>query len=578
MSYDFMLQQAISLHEQGNLDGAEKLYRQLLKAMPEQPDILNLLGLIAQAKGIDNEAVNLFYEAIKKAPDRAPFYFNLALSLKAWGKYYEAIDNFEKALVLQPDIKEAYVQIGQIYQNLNKIEKSREYFNKAINLDGDYIEAKARLASTFDDDTALPLLLKNSNDALSLYFAALIYMRKNDIENAKKLSVSANALAPHADEIKVLLAQLFVLDNDYAEAENWFKKALLLNEYNEAAIVGLANLYVQLNNYVEAEILYKKLLEINPNNLDAHINYAALMHKQKRLSEALEEYRKAVIINPNVPEISYNLALVLKDVGEFEEALGLLFNALTKLPEMKEISLTIGEVITSIYRNDDKVKAKEIAQNWSNSYPDNLFAKHILAAVRGEKVENNKVYTESLFELFADDYELVMSNLDYTVPLVMGRVLGNVKNTIVDLGCGSGLVGQIIKSSENYLIGVDISKNMLNKAKDKNVYDELIHMDIEEYLQSGPDAEVFVAADVFNYIGDLKKIFSLIDGRKIIFSIEENNNVAEFALSESGRFVHNPKYIRRLLKSYNFENVNEYPVVLRYENANAVNGIIFETK
>ena len=84
MSYDLMFRRAIELHEQGEFDKAEQLYRQILETVPENPDILNLLGLIAQVKGVHEEAAGLFYRAIKADGKRAPFYFNLGISLNCW--------------------------------------------------------------------------------------------------------------------------------------------------------------------------------------------------------------------------------------------------------------------------------------------------------------------------------------------------------------------------------------------------------------------------------------------------------------------------------------------------------------
>ena len=51
MSYEMMFHNAVGLHEAGRLDEAETIYRQILETAPEQPDVLNLLGLVAQAKG-----------------------------------------------------------------------------------------------------------------------------------------------------------------------------------------------------------------------------------------------------------------------------------------------------------------------------------------------------------------------------------------------------------------------------------------------------------------------------------------------------------------------------------------------
>ena len=50
MSYDLMFQQALALHEQGRFDEAENLYRQILETAPQNPDVLNLLGLALKSE------------------------------------------------------------------------------------------------------------------------------------------------------------------------------------------------------------------------------------------------------------------------------------------------------------------------------------------------------------------------------------------------------------------------------------------------------------------------------------------------------------------------------------------------
>lgn len=82
MGYNLLFQQALGFHEQGRLNEAENIYRQILETAPNNPDILNLLGLIAQQKGLHAQAVDYFYQAIRLAPGHAPFHFNLALSLE----------------------------------------------------------------------------------------------------------------------------------------------------------------------------------------------------------------------------------------------------------------------------------------------------------------------------------------------------------------------------------------------------------------------------------------------------------------------------------------------------------------
>jgi SAM-dependent methyltransferase len=60
-------------------------------------------------------------------------------------------------------------------------------------------------------------------------------------------------------------------------------------------------------------------------------------------------------------------------------------------------------------------------------------------------------------------------------------LLGNRFRRSVDLGCGTGDGGELVKPHTSYLIGVDIDLNALKVAKDRGFYDELVHVDICEF-------------------------------------------------------------------------------------------------
>ena len=47
---------------------------------------------------------------------------------------------------------------------------------------------------------------------------------------------------------------------------------------------------------------------------------------------------------------------------------------------------------------------------------------------------------------------------------------------LLDLGCGTGLLGQTLKKKFGFvsLVGLDVSEDMLEKAKEKGVYNKLI--------------------------------------------------------------------------------------------------------
>ena len=581
MSYELMFQNALKLHQDGQLDQAETLYRQVLETVPEQPDVLNLLGLIAQAKGAQDEACSLFMQAIRAKPNEASFYYNLAFSFKLNGKPKEALENFRKVTELDPKIKETYNEIALLLQQNGNMDEARKNWQYAMSLDPSFAEAKANLSMSYREENIFKaiemlerLALEFSSEPRIFYYLTQLYIQRNLWENAWKSAIKAKELAPTSDEIRVLLGYLSCHDNQIENAKIYFTKAELLNSNNIAALLSLADIYSREENFEQAELRYKRVLELEPKNFGAHTNYAEMLQRQGRLSEALEEYRAAVILNPKAAEVSNNLALVLRDQNEYDEALGLLFNALSHAPNMEEISINILETLILLAR-ENKDKALQIAQNWLKNFPENIFAEQICAVLKGEDIGNNQIYSEKLFDHFADNYELVIKNLGYSAPMAMGRIAGPLKGTVVDLGCGTGLVAQALKNDENIFIGVDISQKMLDVAAEKNLYQSLIKSDIVEYLQKNQDFDWAVMGDVLGYIGDISQVIKLLKNKKILFSIEVLDEDMDYQLMPSGRYKHNPFYVEKLLRDNGFECITKEEVLLRYENREPVKGFIF---
>lgn len=581
MSYEMMFHNAVGLHEAGRLDEAETIYRQILETAPEQPDVLNLLGLVAQAKGAQSEACRLFMRAIRGKPQEASFYYNLAFSFKLDNRPREALENFIKVTELAPTVKETYNEIALLLQD-SDMNKARQNWSYALQLDGNYAEAKANMAMSYESENsgkAIADLEKLAGEypqeALIFYYLTKLYMRRELWENAWSTAVKAKELAPTSDEIRVLLALLSCHDNQPENAKIYFAKAELLNPNNLAALMGLADLYSREGNFAEAEPRYKRVIELESNMFDAHNNYAEMLQRQGRLSEALEEYRAAVIINPVSAEVCNNLGLILRDLGEYDEALGLLFNALAHKPEQEETSVNLSETLILLSRQDVD-KAKKIADNWLKQMPDNAFARQTAAALRGENVENNQIYSEKLFDNFADNYELVIKNLGYSVPAAMRRIAGDVKGAVADLGCGTGLVAEALKTPENRFIGVDISQKMLDAAAQKGLYDKLIKADIGDFLQNNNEFDWAIAADVFGYIGELSATIEALKNKKIIFSIEVSDQEANYSIMPNGRYKHNPQYVEKLLRENGFGRITKEELVLRTENGKPVKGMIFK--
>ncbi len=73
---------ALRHHAAGRSPEAESIYQQVLRADPNQPDALHLLGVIAHQVGNHDTAVDLITKAIAIKPDYAEAHYNLGNAFK----------------------------------------------------------------------------------------------------------------------------------------------------------------------------------------------------------------------------------------------------------------------------------------------------------------------------------------------------------------------------------------------------------------------------------------------------------------------------------------------------------------
>lgn len=97
------LEQAIALHRAGQLDDAERGYRDILLRSPDDHDALHLLGVLRHQKNDPAEAAALIARAIALNPGAPAFHYDLGIAEAARGRSDQAIAAFRRELELYPD-------------------------------------------------------------------------------------------------------------------------------------------------------------------------------------------------------------------------------------------------------------------------------------------------------------------------------------------------------------------------------------------------------------------------------------------------------------------------------------------
>jgi predicted TPR repeat methyltransferase len=161
--------------------------------------------------------------------------------------------------------------------------------------------------------------------------------------------------------------------------------------------------------------------------------------------------------------------------------------------------------------------------------------------------------------------------------LVQGT--GLIFRRMLDLGCGTGLAGPLLRKLGTELMGVDISSRMLEKARARGVYDRLDQAEFASFLerQSEP-VDLLFAADALIYFGDLTRLFALASaslGPKGIFAFDvETTEEQDFVVLPSGRFAHRVAYVEALARK-DFAQLHVMSTTLRLEASRPVAGALF---
>jgi len=258
------LQEALSLHQQGRLRDAEKLYARALKAAPNNFDALHLLGLIKAQSGQMGEAHRLMAAALKINPNAPDALVNFANVLHALKRDGEALTYLDKALALRPGDQEALLYRGNALNALDRPEDAIACYDAVLARNpahGDALlnrgTARARLgrhADALTDFDAVLTRIPHHVEALYNRGTALLELERPD-------------------------AALAAFDAAVAAAPK-----------HTGAWTNRGRALQALNRHADAVASFEKAIAVDKNFADAHSNMALSLLTLGQLSRGFAEY------------------------------------------------------------------------------------------------------------------------------------------------------------------------------------------------------------------------------------------------------------------------------------------------
>lgn len=196
------LAQAMALHQQGQLQAAAALYRDILAVAPAHFDALHLLGVTALQQGETADAHDLLSQAIAIEPGNAAARMHFAHALQQQGQLEAALRAFGTALDLAPGDAVALNNCASLLRQMKRQAEALPLFERALAREPAYAEAWNNLGGTLVD-------LQRHEEALACFQRALLlqpayadalYNRGNALQF---LNRTGEALASYAQALRL---------------------------------------------------------------------------------------------------------------------------------------------------------------------------------------------------------------------------------------------------------------------------------------------------------------------------------------------------------------------------------------
>jgi protein O-GlcNAc transferase len=273
---------AMAQHRAGRLNEAERLYRLVCDADPNNARALHLLGVVAHQLGRP-DAVSLLSRAVMLDPDFAEAHNDKGVILAASGLFAEAVSSFERAVALKSGYDEARNNLGRGLRSLGRFDEAAAQFEQVLKSAPESPLAHFHLASAFEAAGRKP--------------------------EAEKHYRRAIVLRPDFGDGHIHLASLLQELDRLPEALVHAERAVALRTDSAGARNNLGNILRSLGRRDDAIAQYEAALKADPNSVMAHYNCGMALRGETRIAEARAHFARAFALRPDFLEAEFALCM-----------------------------------------------------------------------------------------------------------------------------------------------------------------------------------------------------------------------------------------------------------------------------
>jgi predicted TPR repeat methyltransferase len=274
--------------------------------------------------------------------------------------------------------------------------------------------------------------------------------------------------------------------------------------------------------------LFERLLKAGDSQAQSWFRHGQTLQALDRHDQALASYERSLALDAAQPQAWLNRADILKRRGRVADAIAAYRTALERGADRELVDFYLAPLEGRDATGMPRRYVQELFDDYAARFDDHL-----------------------LGTLHYRGHEILVDTVKRADPQRRFR-------RALDLGCGTGLCGPLLQAISQHVDGVDLSPRMLEQARRRAVYQELVPADITDHLSvTAVRYDLVLAADVFTYVGAIEPVLAavtrvLLPDGLLAFSVEAAPEGVAYRLHDGLRFAHSRSHIESLAQRHGY--------------------------
>lgn len=328
-----LLQRALGHFQRGQTMEVEATLSHILKARPEEPDALQLMGVLRREQGRLEEAEQFYRRSLAAKRDQPQVQHNLGNLLRATGRLEEAIAAQREAIRLKANYAEAYLNLGMTLADTGDLEGAERAVRRALHIQPNFLLAKQNLGAILNE-------LGQHREAEAVLRQAMAGGSPNPRQTAAlehNLGVAVSRQGRYAEAVQLFdSAQNKVPDMAFVDynrgnalqgagqledAANCYRRAIARNPLDIAAHRDLNHVLYRLGDDANFLRSYESVMALYPDQGALPLARANFLFAKGDFEKAREDFERAAKTLPDIVTPHDGLGLVFARLGDFDAAI-----------------------------------------------------------------------------------------------------------------------------------------------------------------------------------------------------------------------------------------------------------------